>query len=73
MLCFECCKARQANAANVAKAGRVSDSYRWIARIWRDDGATLESIAETFNALGWMTRRFGPWHTVGVYRLLAAN
>jgi hypothetical protein len=65
--------ARQANAVNVAKAKRVSDSYRWIARIWRDDGATLESIAAVFNALGWVTRRLGPWSTVGVHRLLAAN
>jgi hypothetical protein len=59
-------------AANVANAKRFADSYAWLFRIWREQGSTLQSIADAMNSLGWAKRGRGRWSSTTILRIINA-
>lgn len=64
--------ASKGNAANVVAAERHTAEILPVARKLRDDGRTLQEIADILTGRGLLTRRGGKWSHVTVARLLAA-
>lgn len=64
--------ASKGNAANVVAAERHKVEPKLIARKLRDDGRTLQEIADILTGRGILTRRGKAWTHVAVMRLLAA-
>lgn len=59
--------------AMAAKARNVASSVLPIATKLREDGCTLQQIADELNDKGELTTRGNAWNAVGVLRILARN
>lgn len=61
---------KNAAIANKAKAVEAYTDLVPIMRQWRDEGKTLQAIADELTAMGHTTRRQKPWNKIQVSRVL---